>query len=55
MDAILNASSIKTHKQEATETQGIRMPLMLPKFILKLNIETLQEVSTLGVQGLTYE
>lgn len=55
MDAILNASSIKTHKQEATETRGMRMPLMLPKFILKLNIGTLLEVSTSGVQGLTYE
>lgn len=28
---------------------------MSPNFVLKLNVRTLQEVSTLGVQGLTYE
>lgn len=55
MDVILHASSVKIHKQKVTETSDMSLPLMLLNFILKLNVGTLQEGSTLGVQGLSYE
>ena len=51
MDVILNASLVKRHKLEAPETQGMRSLLMLPNFVLKLNVRTLQEVSHWAFRG----